>query len=208
MARPKAKAPARSYHLSGQSIVRINGQDFYLGKHDSPESIAHYAVLIGTYQAGGMSLPDGFDIRSTDAQVAFLLGQIGSQAVDQTKQPILVRHVTAAFREHSIVRYANSRAELHKLDQVCDELDKHDGDTEAVDFGPVKLQVHRKRWIAHGYARKYCNRLTNIVVRIFKYAVSQELIEETTHRRLKSVEPLREGQTTAQVRKGVRYRSC
>ncbi len=28
MARPKAKAPARRYHLSGQSIVTIDGKDF------------------------------------------------------------------------------------------------------------------------------------------------------------------------------------
>ncbi len=46
MARPKSKAPARRYHLSGQSIVTIGGRDFYLGLHDSPESIARYAVLM------------------------------------------------------------------------------------------------------------------------------------------------------------------
>ncbi len=50
MARPKAQAPAGQYHLSGQSIVQIGGQSFYLGKHDSPESIARYAVLVGIYQ--------------------------------------------------------------------------------------------------------------------------------------------------------------
>jgi len=51
MARPKAKAPARQYHISGQSVVRIAGRDIYLGKHDSPESIARYAVLVGIYHS-------------------------------------------------------------------------------------------------------------------------------------------------------------
>ena len=71
MARPKAKAPARSYHISGQSTVRIDGHDFYLGEHNSPESIARYAVLISIYPAGGMTLPEDFDARSAscDAMV-------------------------------------------------------------------------------------------------------------------------------------------
>ncbi len=51
MARPKAKAPARRYHMSGNSVVTIAGRDFYLGKHDSPESIARYAVLIAHVSA-------------------------------------------------------------------------------------------------------------------------------------------------------------
>src|SRR6056297_2264685 len=56
MARPKAKAPARRYHISGQSVVTIAGRDFYLGPHDSPESIARYAVLIGIYQRNWLTL--------------------------------------------------------------------------------------------------------------------------------------------------------
>ncbi len=57
MARPKAAAIARSHHISGQPIVRIDGKDFYSGKHDSPESIARYAVLIGIYQQNDLRLP-------------------------------------------------------------------------------------------------------------------------------------------------------
>lgn len=48
MPRPKAKAPARRFHVSGQSVCTIAGKDYYLGKHDSPESLARYAVLIAT----------------------------------------------------------------------------------------------------------------------------------------------------------------
>jgi hypothetical protein len=35
----------------------------------------------------------------------------------------------------------------------------------------------------------YCNRLTNCVIRVFKYAVSQELAKTETWQRLRSVEP-------------------
>ena len=57
MARPKSKAPGRQFHLSGWSVVTIGGRDFYLGPHDSPESIARHAVLIGIYQANGLPHP-------------------------------------------------------------------------------------------------------------------------------------------------------
>src|SRR5690554_4169279 len=136
MARPKAKAPARRYHLSGQSVVTIAGRDIYLGAHDSPESIARYAVLIGIYQAGGLSLPDDFDVASLDERVAALLGQAATTTANQTDSPVLVRHVTASYLEAGRTRYANSHAELHRLTQVCAALDEHDGDSPAKDYGP------------------------------------------------------------------------
>jgi len=93
MSKPKSKAPARRFHLSGQSVVTIGGRDFYLGPHDSPESIARYAVLIGIYQANGLTLPEEFDPASLDVQAAILLGQLSPQAAatNQAKLPKLVR---------------------------------------------------------------------------------------------------------------------
>jgi len=199
MARPKAKAPARRCHLSGQSVVTIAGRDIYLGKHDSPESIARYAVLIGIYQQNGLSLPDDFDAAELDERAAAMLGQAAPAAVasQQTKQAFLVRHVTASYREHIKTKYANSPDELYRLNQICDELDHHDGDVEADQYGPIRLQAQRQRWVDAGKARVYVNRLTRCAVRCWKYAVSQELVEETTWRRLQSVEALRIGQTEA-----------
>jgi len=160
MARPKAKAPARSYHISGQSIVRIDGRDFYLDKHDRPESIARYAVLISIYQAGGSILPDHFDIGVIDERVAMLLSQARPEAMvsQQANLPILLKHVTAAYRVHAANRYANSPQEHHRLGQICDALNEHAGNIEANDYGPLLLQQQRQRWVAAGLSRTYCNR--------------------------------------------------
>lgn len=73
MPRPKAKAPARRFHVSGQSVVTIAGRDYYLGTHDSPESIARYAVLIARYQAGGLTLPEDFTLEGVEGQVSAML---------------------------------------------------------------------------------------------------------------------------------------
>lgn len=204
MARPKSKAPARRYHISGQSVVTIAGDDYYLGPHDSSESIARYAVLIGIYQAGGLSLPDDFELSSLDERVAVLMGQTTSVVANQSNAVILVRHVTANYRAMAKVRYAESNSELQRLTQVCDALDEHDGDTPAAEYGPLKLQAQRQRWIdskssrtGKPYSRVYCNTLTKLIVRIWKHAVSQELAPESSWVRLRSVEPLRNGQTEA-----------
>lgn len=72
MARPKAKAPARQYHISGQSVVRIAGRDIYLGKLDSLESIARYVALVVVYQSNGLTIPEDFDPATLDERVALL----------------------------------------------------------------------------------------------------------------------------------------
>ena len=199
MARPKAKAPARRYHLSGQSVVTIGGRDFYLGKHDSPESIARYAVLIRIYQENGLTLPEGFDAATLDAQVQILMGVMptATMATHQADEPILVRHVTALFREHVAAKYRNTPQEKHRHERICDQLDRRFADTHADEFGPVRLREFRSDRVADGLARKYVNRLANCVIAVFRHAVSCELVSVSVVQRLETLESLRYGQTEA-----------
>ncbi|MEQ1906735.1 MAG: tyrosine-type recombinase/integrase [Pirellulaceae bacterium] len=203
MSRPKAKTPALRYHLSGQSVVTIGGRDFYLGKHDSPESLARYAVLISTYQSHGLQLPDGFNDDQLKARAEMLLGH-RIEPQHQENEPVTVAHVVASFREFAKVRYEGSRSELHRILLVCSQLEQYEGKTLAEKFGPLKLQEQRERWVNAEMSRRYVNRQTNLVVRIFKRAVSQELISQTTWQALKAVEPLRFGQTKAYETEPVR----
>jgi integrase len=198
MARPKAQAPSRRYHISGQSVCTIDGRDFYLGKHDSPESLARHAALIAIYQAGGLSLPADFDAAELDARAAALL-QVATAAppTHQADEPILVRHLAASYREHVKIRYAESSSEHDRLISICDTLTKHDGDRPAEQYGPLALKRQRQRWIESGASRGYINRLVRAVVRMFKYGVAEELVTESIWQRLKSVEPLRRGETAA-----------
>ena len=197
MARPKAKAPALRYHISGQSVVTIDGRDFYLGKHDSSESLARYAVLIGVYQSGGLVLPEDFDQETLNASVARMMGGLGVPSTHQADEPILVRHLTAAYVEFAKKRYANSKAELPRVVGMCGELDAADGDELAVEYGPRALKRQRQRWVDSGKSRLYCNRLTNLVIRMYKWASSEELVGESAWNWLKSLEPLKVGHTDA-----------
>jgi len=131
MARRKAKAPSLRYHLSGQSVVTLDGTDYYLGKHDSPESLARYAVLIGIYHAGGLRLPEDFDIELLDAKASFL-APTAPQPTHQAEQALLVRHVTASYREHIKTKYPD---EVFRMTKLLDDIDKHEGDRLADDYG-------------------------------------------------------------------------
>jgi len=179
MSRPKVQAPARQYHISGKSVVRIDGRDIYLGKHDSPESIARYAVLISIYHANGMTLPGGFEAGSLDGPASALLGRdLAIAAItNHESKPILVRHVTAMYVEHVKEKYANSPQECYRYAKLCGDLDLTYGNILAADFGPVRLKEFRNYLVSTGLARSYVNRLTNCVIAVFAHAVSGELLD-------------------------------
>lgn len=199
MARPKTEVPQLRYHLSGQAFVRIDDRNYYLGKHGSPESFARYAVLIAEYRRSGLSLPTSFDLKSLNPLVESLTG--GTAAVPasthQADEPILVKHLAEAHREWAKIRYAKSQAEMQRAGYICDELTKHSGNVLAEKFGPRALKDQRARWVASGKSRCYCNRLTNYLIRVFKWGVSEELVPGTTWQALRTLEPLREGYTEA-----------
>ena len=204
MARPKSALPQMRVHLSGQGFVRIGDRNFYLGKYGSPESLARYAILIAEYQANQLRLPEDFDVRDIDERAGLLLSkEVELPPEHLEKKPILLLHLTAAYREHAKVAYEKSKSELRRILLLCDELDEQDGSMHADEYGPRALQKQRQRWVDSGKARRYCNRLTNLVIRMYRWSVSQELVTENAWSRLRSLDALRIGQTKAKETKAI-----
>lgn len=204
MARPKSALPQMRVHLSGQGFVRIGDRNFYLGKYGSPESLARYAILIAEYQANQLRLPEDFDVRDIDERAGLLLSkEVELPPEHLEKKPILLLHLTAAYREHAKVAYEKSKSELRRILLLCDELDEQDGSMHADEYGPRALQKQRHRWVDSGKARRYCNRLTNLVIRMYRWSVSQELVTENAWSRLRSLDALRIGQTKAKETKAI-----
>lgn len=199
MARPKTEVPQLRYHLSGQAFVRIDDRNYYLGKHGSPESLARYAFLIAEYQRNGLSLPTSFDLKSLNPLVESLTSGTAAVSVSthQADEPILVKHLAEAYRQWAKVRYAKNQGELQRAGCLCNELIKHYGEVQVEKFGPKSLKDQRSRWVASGKARVYCNRLTNYLIRIFKWGESEELVPPGKWQSLRTVEPLREFHTEA-----------
>lgn len=191
MARPKSQMPALQYHISGNAACKIDGKTYYLGKYGSAESLARYAVLIREYQANGLRVPSDIDL---DSMVhASATREVENQADD----PITVKHVATIYHEHAKSIYDEGSKDLARIKKLTDEIIEHYGDTLADKFGPKSLKEQRKRWIDAGNSRKYCNRLANGVIRMYKHAVAEELVDQGVWQRLRALEPLRLGQTTA-----------
>lgn len=176
MPRKKIEAPSYRYHVSGQAVVTFDGKNYYLGPHDSPESKARYYALLNQYHANGMAMP---------------------QETAQGNQPITIRVLAAEYLEHARQRYANNPAERNRTEGICKLLELEYGDLPADDFGPRRLSQLRDLFVASGNSRRYVNRQVRLIKRLFRHSVSQELVDVNVLIRLNTLEPLREGQTSA-----------
>lgn len=196
--------PSLRRHATGQAFATIDGRNYYLGIHGSPESLAKYAILVKVYQEAGCTLPDGFNARDLDKYAPALLHSAARHASRPKREPVRVRQLSQAFKTFSDVRYASHQGDKTRSKLLCQELEEMFGGIPVAKFGPLALQELRKTWVASGKSRRYCNRLTGAVVRIFKWGVSQELVPSAIWQALTTVEPLREGYTEAREREPVR----
>ena len=179
MPRKKSRNPKYRYHVSGQAVVRLDGKDFYLGKHDTDESHVRYHALLKVYNDNGCTVPTEEPRRKKD-------------------DVIRVRHVTAEFRIHAATKYANCKSTEDQYVRICDLLDAKYGNTPAKKFGPRKLKTIRDQWVKEGNkSRGYINENVKKIKRIFEHCVSRELIKLKVYTKLLTLKSLRKGQTTA-----------
>ena len=152
--------PARRFHVSGQSIVTFNSRTYYLGPHDSPESLARYAVLLAKYQSGGLKMPEDFSVSDIEPQIQAMLRDSGAGLIQEQQEnsPILVSHVTAFYREHLKAKYPTKdgeekNKERYRCENIADKLDSMFTDVPVEQFGPVKLKEFRDELVANGMSR-------------------------------------------------------
>ena len=97
MPRSRSPHPDYQFHISGQAKVRLGGDDFYSGRHGTPESyakcvalLAEYCeALLAEYNANGKVLP----VRDQKPET------------HQADSPILVKHVTADVRHRLLPKH-------------------------------------------------------------------------------------------------------
>lgn len=173
--------PAYRLHKpSGQAVVRLNGHDFYLGKHDSPASHAEYDRLIAEWLANGRQInrapAEGATTDITIAEV--MLGYLKfadsyyQKNGEPTKEPAAIRQSLKPLRR----LYAH---------------------TDATKFGPLGLKAVREEMVRSGLCRNEVNKRVGRVIRMFGWAVSNELLPVTIHQALKTVPGLRRGRSEA-----------
>jgi integrase len=169
------RTPSYSRHkASGQAVVCIDGHDYYLGKHGSPESHAEYNRLIAEWYANASHLPSA---KPKDLSVAELLVKYWGWAE---------QHYTDADDGPSM--------ELDNIKYALRPLRQLYGHTLAADFGPLALRAVREQLVTSGLSRGVVNSRTNRIRRVFKWAVSFELVPPSIYQAIQTVSGIRRGQ--------------
>lgn len=193
--------PQPTRHTKGQAVVRLNGQDIYLGEHGSAAAKAKYEGIVAEWLANGRRLP-------------------------QAKRS--VNEIVLAYVQHGKEYYAASPMEIEKIRIALRPLKELFGRTPAHAFGPLKLKAVRqrlldrqtrviprtvivgdrkivqKRSVEYYLARRTINMRIEIIKRMFKWAVENEMVPADIHHALSAVTGLKAGRSSAKDRPPVR----
>jgi integrase len=106
-----------------------------------------------------------------------------------------------AYLEHAQRHYrgpdGKPTSELTECKLVVRALREQYPDLPVTEFGPLKLKAVRQGWVNSKLARSECNRRTNLVRRILKWAAGEELVDPSVYNGLTVVTGLQKGRTPA-----------
>ena len=184
----QVKVPSYRLHRgSGQAIVTINRRDYYLGRHNTPESQRRYSRLIAEY----FSSPETFSLATAK------------------KSDIVVTELIVAFI--AFIKSEVGDKEYKGIKLAMKPLRKLYGDTCAKDFGTPQYKAVRTDFIREVHpirkkprTRQYVNRAMVYVSRLFKWSASEQFIPAGIYETLRLIPALKRGKTEAPEAKQIR----
>jgi integrase len=183
---PPLRTPSYRLHKpTGQAVVTLNGRDFYLGRHGTPESQSEYDRLLAEWLANGRRFPTpsgaGDDLTINELLLAYL-----------------------RFADSYYVKHGKPTSEPASIRVTVRPLRRLFGATLAREFGPLQLKAVRQALIESGLCRNEVNKRTGRVARAFKWAVSEGLVPPSVHHGLQAVPGLRRGRADIRESEPVR----
>ena len=173
----------RRHKASGQAVVTLNGEDFYLGPHSSKVSRLEYDRIVGEWIQNGRR-----PVRGSTCDLA-------------------VVEIINAYRKFADAYYVKNGQRTREAEIITHTLTYFIqplyGRTLAVDFGPCALKNVREKMIEAGHSRGVINKNVDRIRRMFRWAASEEMITVTVFQALSTVAGLRKGRTTAREPKPV-----
>lgn len=167
----------RRHRASGQAVVTIAGVDHYLGPHGTKASKVEYDRLVGEWLAAGRPVAPAAP--PSELTIMELVGSFWKFA--QSK-----------FRKNG-----RDTRTAENFKPVLSLLKARYGRTMAAAFGPLSLKALQLVMIEAGHSRRYINDNVHRIRRIFRWAVSEQLLPESTYSALMTVEGLAAGETKA-----------
>jgi integrase len=169
----------RKHKASGQAIVTLSGQDFYLGPHGTKVSKLEYDRCVAEWLARGRRplLPD-----------------------DGSHDAITIVELIAAYKRFAEGYYRKNGSVTNEVSAILSAagvVKKLYGREPASSFGPLKLQAVQQAMIQADWSRKHLNKQISRVVRMFAWGVAQELVGGEVAHALRAVKGLHKGRTQA-----------
>ena len=152
------------------AYVRVHGRKIYLGTHGTPEAQREYHRVIAEFHANASVPP-------------------------KDKKSVTLDELCLRFLEDKKGCLATKHLEHYKS-LVGTLLSQYSG-LPANDFSPNKLRTLRAEFVKSGYVRQQCNKRVSLVRTIFKWGVGREIVAESVWNALRSLEPLRKGESAA-----------
>lgn len=169
----------RKHKLSGQAVVTLSGEDFYLGPHGTKASHAAYDCRIAEWLARGRR-----PLNSTEGDSA----------------EITVVELIAAYKRFADGYYRKNgkpTTEVAAILSACKLLKAMYGRELATEFGPLKLQAVQQAMIRAGWTRRNINKQCQRVVQMFGWGVAQELVRADVAQAIREVDGLHKDRTAA-----------
>ena len=163
--------PPKYCKMGKLALVYLHGRKIYLGQYGSPESKAAYARLLAELQVNPTTVPlSGGDKKVTISELAVEFLDYAKANVNPTDYT----HYRTVFMDFLLKLY---------------------GDNSPVDdFKPRSLKLVRSEMIqSQRFCRNLINKYTRLIVSLFHWGVSEELVEPNTHLALKAVKSLLKG---------------
>ena len=187
---PATRSPRiPSYRLhkpSGLAVVRLNGRDFYLGRHGSPESQNKYEQLVAEWLTNHQQIRDSDD---------------SDPRPDLTLYELFLaywRHAESYYRKGG---KPTSEQGLIKL--AVRPLVELYGRTPVSAIGPLALKTVRQRMVENDISLNVVNKYVSIIKRMFKWGSENELLAPSVYHGLQSVSSLRPGRSMARETEAV-----
>lgn len=163
---------------TGQARVVIAGQTFYLGKYGSPESRQMYQEILSEYLNNREELP-------------LHLRKGTTVTVNELSKRFL------AYAKEYYQKNGRTTVTYIRYDLALRALKELYGSTRITEFGPLALQRVRDAMIDTGIARRTVNDRFDCIRNVFRWAVANELCDESIHSALMKVKRLEKGRCRA-----------
>lgn len=186
----RQKAVRQGTHRPEQdrAFVQINRKRVYLGKYADPQTHARYHQLMAQLAQAPGAEPD--DLGQPDLPT------------------LTVTELCLRFFDHAECYYrlpdGTQTTEVRNIKVALRAIRELYSTTPAETFGPLALQRVRDRMIEMGWCRSNINKNIDRIRRMFKWAASIELLDAEIWHRLRAVEGLKRGRTTASESEPVR----